>query len=1023
MITLLEFKQFIEFFIQNSNQINIDALDQYMNDYDFDDLFYNCNTNKIKGDIFEYIAKYYYLSKKIEVYLFNEIPINLQNQLKLGYIDKGIDLIYKFQNKWVGVQCKWRTKINECINKDLVSGFIEELKRTKLDYGYMFTNVNKITAYHLESNLKWITRLTLEKAINEEFINYIIDDESNIIITDAMEKPITQLRYYQQEAITKLFESHYPNKKCIMACGTGKSVIMVEYIKRKNSNRIAILLPSLQLISQFYKKLSVNIVDREILCICSQMDKTTLTCGEETNEIDAENTLNEFLALDETIYTTNPNIINNKLKLERLIVLCTYQSSKLLKYANFDLALFDEAHKTVNNHMFGYLLDNRNCVINERVYFTATPRYYKGKNENYVSMDNKIIYGNTCYEYSFKRAISEKQILDFQIVAYNVPENMEDIVTEKYIKNDNLNVHSEILISAIMLAQHIKNNKECTKILTYHNSVNNAIQFKKTLNYIFDKLGVIGNVYIMSGKTSMINRSKILIEFEKAKISIICSARVLNEGVDMPCINTVMFVDPRSSTIDVTQCIGRGMRQYEDQLYCNVIIPIHYNQINSKHNYSEIIRILTAMSEIDDKLIEYYVAKNINNKIVIKNMIVTDICNVDEVKYNLDNVMDNLKTEILDSHYLSFEYNKALLFKYCDENQCAPKKRTNYENQNIGKWLSHQKEKINGVDNELYKKLSINEHVKYNLDEYLTPDAKWNKSCKILFGYCNENKCVPIANTLYKNQNIGMWLSNQKKKINNENNELYKKLSVNGYIKNNLDEYLDPNIKWKEQCELLFKYCNENKCIPQHKIRYENQNIGMWLNTQKGKINNINDELYKKLSINKYIKNNLDNYLNNREHNRNKEKLEWERWCELLFKYCNENKCVPQYNTQYENQNIGPWLRTQKIKINDIENDLYKKLSINKFVRVNLDEYLNNKHLHDGKIILNWEDSCKLLFEYCNKNKCIPRRKTIYEKRDIGTWLKNQKIKMNSSEDELYKKLSINEYVKENLDIYLIKKN
>ena len=63
MITDIELRQFIETFIKNTNTINIDTLDQYLAKYNFADTFHNCNINKIKGDIFENIAKQYYQSR------------------------------------------------------------------------------------------------------------------------------------------------------------------------------------------------------------------------------------------------------------------------------------------------------------------------------------------------------------------------------------------------------------------------------------------------------------------------------------------------------------------------------------------------------------------------------------------------------------------------------------------------------------------------------------------------------------------------------------------------------------------------------------------------------------------------------------------------------------------------------------------------------------------------------------------------------------------------------------------------
>ena len=261
------------------------------------------------------------------------------------------------------------------------------------------------------------------------------------------------------------------------------------------------------------------------------------------------------------------------------------------------------------------------------------------------------------------------------------------------------------------------------------------------------------------------------------------------------------------------------------------------------------------------------------------------------------------------------------------------------------------------MNNNLYIKLSKNEYVKNNIDNYLNDEKKWKESCELLFKYCNENKCVPYQKTKYENQNIGMWLGTQKRKINDVNNELYKKMSINEYVKNNLDQYLENvnenkdkiKLKWEEIKELLFRYCNENKCVPQQKIKYENQNIGEWLQDQKRKINNVDDELYIKLISNEYIKYNLNDYLKNKESKRDTEKLEWDESCNLLFKFCNENQCVPQQKTKYENHNIGKWFHHQKEKICNINNVIYIKLSKNIYIKNNLDEYIKKNSIKNNQ--------------------------------------------------------------------------
>lgn len=1016
MITIIEFKLFIESYKRDTNNININTLDTYLKNFKFPNLFYQCNFNKIKGDIFEYITKYYYLYNKYEVYLFKDIPIYLRELLSIGNIDNGVDLVYKDENDWIGVQCKWRTIITKCIHKDLIAGFISELKKTKLNSGCVVTNVNNINRYHAKSSIKWITRILLEPIINLNFIDYILGHEQNIKHNNV-ETPITNLRYYQNDAITNLMTSTESNKKCIMACGTGKTIVMMNYIKQKNSDKILILLPSLQLISQFYKKIVANLPKRQILCICSQMDKISLTCGEEINDKRADDILNEFLALDSTCYTTDIKIINNKLKLKKMIVLCTYQSSGLLKDNNFDLGIFDEAHKTVNNKVFGFALDNANCKITERIYFTATPRYYKGLDEKCVSMDNEEIYGKICYEYSFKKAIEEKHILDFQVISYAVPEQMENIVTEKYIKKDNIKIRSEILISAIMLAQHIKTNKNCTKILTYHNTVIGAGEFKRILNYIFDKLNVCADVYVLSGQTSMSIRSKIFNEFESANISIICSARVLNEGVDIPCVNAIMFVDPRNSTIDVTQCVGRGMRLHQNQTTCDVIIPIHYNQLDGCHNYSEIIRILMAMSEIDDKLIEYYVGKKENNKIIVKNMIVTDICESDDVKYNLDDVLNGLTVEICKSNRLRFGYNMELLFGFCDENGRTPVQGEEYKNVKVGHWFVDRRSQITSSDDEMYKKLATNKYVKINLDKILKArEMGFDYNIELFFKFCEEHKRTPKQKEECENVKLGSWFQDQKKKINSSENSLYKKFSVNMYAKTNIDKYLMNSISNKnkiklskeEWSNLLFKFCDENKKMPSDSDVYNGYNIGAWLRNKKQYMNDINDDLYKKLSTHVLVKENLDNYLKNFENKKGKQKVTYDTYKILLFEYSDENKSAPQYDVIYKGEKIGRWLNYQKYKIKNYEDEMYKILSVNIYVKENIDNYLD-----PDKQFNEW---CELLFEYCNAEQKIPTYTMIYKNKKIGMWYGEQKKRLCSVDSKIYVKLSTNPYLKRNMN-------
>jgi phage tail tube protein FII len=203
---------------------------------------------------------------------------------------------------------------------------------------------------------------------------------------------------------------------------------------------------------------------------------------------------------------------------------------------------------------------------------------------------------------------------------------------------------------------------------------------------------------------------------------------------------------------------------------------------------------------------------------------------------------------------------------------------------------------------------------------------------------------LPIQNTKYKEANNGHWLSRQKKKIKSKEDDVYIELSINKYVKDELDRYLifKEATKDREQWKtLLFKYINQNKQTPPYNTKYKEANIGSWLNNQKHKLKSKEDDVYIELSINKYVKDELDRYLIFKEATKDRE-----QWKTLLFEYININKQIPSANTKYKEAMSGSWFSNQKKKIKSKEDNIYIELSINKYVKDELDryfEYKNNK--------------------------------------------------------------------------------
>jgi len=164
--------------------------------------FHDCNYNKIKGDIFEMVAYYIFKMLGHETYLYKDIPSVIKRQLGLPDNDKGIDLIYKNDVGWIGIQCKWRKNIDNSLDYKYVDTFIRSIENSGLTYGIMFTNVKNITKnYNDIPNLKWFLRENLRREIDHRFYDIITNGKQEVKYKPVK---VTKLRNYQIDAVNKL---------------------------------------------------------------------------------------------------------------------------------------------------------------------------------------------------------------------------------------------------------------------------------------------------------------------------------------------------------------------------------------------------------------------------------------------------------------------------------------------------------------------------------------------------------------------------------------------------------------------------------------------------------------------------------------------------------------------------------------------------------------------------------------------------------------------------------------------------
>jgi predicted helicase len=262
------------------------------------------------------------------------------------------------------------------------------------------------------------------------------------------------------------------------------------------------------------------------------------------------------------------------------VIFTTYQSGNVLAEActaagfTADLLIADEAHKTVGSSAkkFATLLSDDNTLINKRLFMTATERVIRGSSEGeVVSMDDVSVYGEVFHQMTFAEAIAEDIICDYKILTLFVSESKTaDLVSQRQaveVQRGNRKVETDAHSLAVGLAVEKAFKKYGIKrAITFHSSIKKAENFvaqQRELSGLVDE-GIEIDYQTISSKQTAGQRSKHLHDFKSKDLALLSNARCLTEGVDIPSIDCVAFVDPKQSVVDIVQAAGRAMRQSKE---------------------------------------------------------------------------------------------------------------------------------------------------------------------------------------------------------------------------------------------------------------------------------------------------------------------------------------------------------------------------------------------------------------------------------------------------------------------------
>ena len=255
-------------------------------------------------------------------------------------------------------------------------------------------------------------------------------------------EPVHQPHPYQQKAVDAIadgFQQH-ERGKLILPCGTGKSVVALWAAEQivGQSGRVLYVVPSISLMGQTMREWSAHRqTDQRYIGVCS--DSSAGRGGSE----------NANLTELSIPVTTNPEAIRKALREtipdKMTVVFSTYQSLQVIADAQadgaepFDLMICDVAHRTTGVHkkaritVSSWLLPHDQTILqaDRRLYMTATPRLYsanvkekaKERQAAIYSMDDEATYGPEIYKMSFKKAVDDGFLSDYEVAVVAVSDS------------------------------------------------------------------------------------------------------------------------------------------------------------------------------------------------------------------------------------------------------------------------------------------------------------------------------------------------------------------------------------------------------------------------------------------------------------------------------------------------------------------------------------------------------------------------------------------------------------------------
>ena len=563
--------------------------------------------------------------------------------------DTGVDIVAERRDGGlVAIQCKCQDRID----KGNIDSFLADSQRqpggAPYVERYIFTTATRWSGnaeQALTSIDPPVQRVDFSglDGLSIDWDPYLADEDA-----DLRALPRKQLRPHQESALNDVLDGFRGNDrgKLIMACGTGKTLTSLHIAESLvgKGGRVLFTAPSLSLLNQSMREWG-NEAETPLraYAVCSDVKVGRGQDGDSARVYDMPipaTTDGQRLAESASVETPD----------RMTVVFSTYQSMAVIAdaqrmgFPEFDLVICDEAHRTTgalgpgDSSAFVLIHDNEQVKARKRLYMTATPRIYAERAQQraqeqdiyLASMDKADQYGPEFHRLGFAQAVEANLLSDYKVTILVMSESQ---IAEDYqgllAEGEKLADVGRVIGCLNGLAKIDPEGREFAddkepmhRAVAFSNTIKASKRFVELVDLEQDDdAKAARNLAIQSehvdGTSGVIERDR-LISWLRGDMTmtqrchVLSNARCLTEGIDVPALDAILFLQPRKSQIDVVQAVGRVMRKAEGKRYGYIILPVVVpsdedpaNALDRNDAYSHVWQVLQALRAHDERFDAY----------------------------------------------------------------------------------------------------------------------------------------------------------------------------------------------------------------------------------------------------------------------------------------------------------------------------------------------------------------------------------------------------------------------------------